>query len=156
MPCCVLTICDSINTLSQYYRPVYCGCTGYRGTLCDTPTVGTSLHASMQCIAWQMWQSLVATPSCVCPCRDTPWVWYTCTPTLLLIAITSLFTNRAQRIVNRASGNRLFRSSSSEPTRALSLQSRPSGGHIDASDIVISQHPDGTQILLGAGSSGKV
>lgn len=87
---------------------------------------------------------------------DTPWVWYTCAPALTVAAITSLFTVGVQRMVNQATGNRLFKSSRSEPTRALSLQSRPSGGHIDASDIVISQHPDGSQILLGAGSSGKV
>lgn len=83
-------------------------------------------------------------------------MWYTCLPALILAAITSLFTVAVQRMVNQATGNRLFKSSRSEPTRALSLQSRPSGGHIDASDIAISEHPDGTQILLGAGSSGKV
>lgn len=102
---------------------------------------------------------LIAASVCVPlppPYRDAPWVWYTCIPTLLLAAVAPLFTDRGQRLVKRATGNRLFKSQSSEPPLASSLQTRPSGGHIDASDIAISQNPDGTQILLGSGSSGKV
>lgn len=85
--------------------------------------------------------------------RNTPWLWYIAIPLLILAAITSLFADRAQRLIHKATGQTFFKPHNSEQS---SLESRPSGGHINASDIAISQHPDGTPVLLGSGSTGKV
>ena len=80
-------------------------------------------------------------------------MWYICLPLLILAAVTSLFTDPARRLVYKVTGKRFFKPRDSEQP---SSQTPPSGGQIDASDIVISQHPDGTRVLLGFGSSGKV
>lgn len=100
------------------------------------------------------WQSLqLFTAGFVPAHRNTPGLWYTAVPLLILAAITALFADRAQRLIHIMTGKRLFKPHNSEQPNS---DSRPSGGHIDASDIAISQHPDGIPVLLGSGSAGKV
>ena len=97
-------------------------------------------------------QAYIAAGS-VCPHRDTPWVRYTSVPLLMLAAVASLFTDTAQRLILSVTGRRFLSSRASEQANS---QTRPLGGQIDASDIAISLNPDGTQVLLGLGSSGTV
>ena len=85
--------------------------------------------------------------------RDTPWVRYTSVPLLMLTAIASLLTDTAQRLILRVTGRSFLSPRTSEQAHS---QTRLLGGQIDASDIAIILHPDGTQVLLGLGSSGKV
>lgn len=96
---------------------------------------------------------LLFTAGVVLAHRNTPGLWYTAVPLLILAAISALFTDRAQRLIHKVTGKRFFKPHNSEQPN---LESRPSGGHIQASDIAISQHPDGTAVLLGSGSTGKV
>ena len=89
--------------------------------------------------------------------RDMPWGVRTFLLPLLLLAISiTLFTNRGSAILWRV----LRRTPPGTPellkTLSASMMVNSFAGKIDASDIFISQHPDGSDWLLGAGSSGQV
>ena len=116
------------------------------------------LHLYMlQCTQLPLLHAVHGSPCMAFVHRDRPWGVRAPASLLLLIAVTmSLCTSRGNNVLRRALGKGQPESAKLQKTLSASMMVGASAGKIDASDITISQLPDGSDWLLGAGSSGQV